>query len=236
MKTNYLSHDAVYHKLRDDGMIGWDKTESAYAQQEEQLRTVLASGNAPCIGRLLELGCGAGNTSIWLAHQGYEVIGVDIAPAAVEWAMNKVQHEKVSAKFLIGNVLDLEFFDDNEFDFVYDGHCFHCIIGDDRSLFLAEAMRVLRPGGFLLIDTMCGPVEGDGLEGYDPTSRCTVFQDIATRYFGLPEEIKMEVSSTGFHVLSSNVETADSHGNMILQAIKPKAQQGAPADARTSHH
>ena len=37
-------------------------------------------------GRTLEVGCGTGTNAIYLAQQGFEVVGVDISPLAVESA------------------------------------------------------------------------------------------------------------------------------------------------------
>jgi len=222
MKTDYPGHDDAYRRLRTEGAAGWGRTEADYDEQRRRLRRILESGYAPRQGRLLELGCGAGNVAIWLARQGYEVVGVDIAPTAIEWARSKALAEGVRAEFLVGDVLDLSSVADAWFDFVLDGHCFHCIIEDDRSRFLAEALRVLRPGGFLLVDTMCGPVAGGRLPGYDEASRCTIRDGIATRYFGSSDDIKGEVESAGFRILALEFEAGDINGNLTIQAEKPR--------------
>jgi len=46
----------------------------------------LSQGHVSRGGRLLEMGCGAGNLTVWLAGQGFEVCGVDISPTAISWA------------------------------------------------------------------------------------------------------------------------------------------------------
>jgi ubiquinone/menaquinone biosynthesis C-methylase UbiE len=226
MKTNYEGHDHAYRTLRTKGAVGWDKTPEAYAERERYLLDVLEEGQAPASGKVLELGCGAGNTTLWLAERGYETFGIDISPTAIEWAREKVSLSCRNATFVCGNVLDLEMFNSDTFDFVFDGHCFHCIIGADRSLFLSEAYRVLKPGAYLLIDTMCGPVTHGYLDGYDTQSKCTIFQDVATRYFGSKHDIEEEVNAIGFQILSSSVkETMESHSNMVIQAIKPNRER-----------
>jgi len=222
LKTDYAGHERVYRRLRVDGAAGWDKTAAEYAARKRLLREVVGEGHSPRAGRLLELGCGAGNLSLWLVRQGYEVTGVDIAPTAVAWARERAEAEGVAASFLEANVLQLDGLASKAFDFLLDGHCLHCIIGADRRRFFAEAMRLLKPGGFLLVDTMCGPVDAGRLEGYDPVTKCLVRQGVASRYFGGPEEICGEAEAAGFRVLSSRItERTEVHGNMIVQAVKP---------------
>jgi SAM-dependent methyltransferase len=68
----------------------------------------------------------------------------------------------------------------------------------DRQAFLSETLRVLKPGGKLLIDTMCRPVVSNKLAGYDPKTKSVLHDGIATRYFGLPAEVEKEVEKQDF--------------------------------------
>lgn len=222
MKTDYLRHDRIYQKLKEDkGAIGWDRTPAAYEEIERRLRSILALCKLPPCGRLLELGCGAGNISLWLEQQGYEATGVDISPTAIAWATSKCLDVSGAAKFFVGNVLNLHFLEDGCFDIVLDGHCLHCIIENDRDAFLSESLRLLKPRGWLLIDTMCGPVAGDTLRRYDPETQCTIQDGIATRYFGLPEEIEREVRDAGFEVQLVIREHEDINQTITIVARKP---------------
>jgi len=221
MKTLYNGHEPVYHRIKAEGCVGWDKTEEAYRERESELERILGNGLAPARGRVLELGCGAGNISIWLARRGFDVRGVDIAPAAIDWAREKAQKESVAASFTLGNVLELGHLEEATADFVLDGHCLHCIIAEDRKIFLATAFRLLVPGGYLLIDTMCGPVVGGHLEGYDPALKMILYHDAAIRYFGMPEEIQEEISAAGFTILNVDLRREAGHGNMFVEARKP---------------
>ncbi len=133
--------------------------------------------------------------TVWLSKLGYEAVGVDISPTAIEWAIERAKDGGHKITFECADVLKLDFLESGSFDLVLDGHCLHCIIGADRALFLKEAFRVLKPGGYLLIDTMCDPVSGNMMEGYDPLTNCTYFEGVATRYFGPHEEIANEVEA-----------------------------------------
>ena len=199
MKTDYIAHDEEYKRRKAEGRPGW--------QDRDTLEEAFQSEHVPEGGPALELGCGAGDLTLWLAGKGYVAYGVDIAPTAIEWAREKALERNVTADFRVGSVVDLCGYPDGFFDVVLDGHCFHCIIGHDRSLFLASARRVLKPEGVLLVATMCGEVRDAGLrEKFDSESRCIVSQGVAVRYIGLAEDILNEVTDAGFHVLNWEIK------------------------------
>jgi ubiquinone/menaquinone biosynthesis C-methylase UbiE len=186
LKTCYPGHDKVYVRNKTQGLPGWDATEACYDTYKSTIGPVLDSGTAPTSGRLLELGCGAGNMTIWLAERGYEAYGVDISPAAIEWAREKALEGEQAVNFSVTDVLDLAAYPDGFFDFVFDGHCLHCIIGKDRERLLATVRRVLKPRGYFLVDTMCGPVDASQLPGYDPVSRSTYMVILRPAIWGCP--------------------------------------------------
>lgn len=162
---------------------------------------------------MLELGCGAGDVALLFAERGYQVYGIDIAPTAIEWAREKSLKANLKAEFDIGDVTKLGKWEDGYFDIVIDGHCFHCIIGDDRAEMLKEAYRVLRPGGLFYVSSMCGdPKEPEVLKNYDPGSRCIVYSGVAGRYFGRAEDIIKEIEKAGFKIKRHEVR-----GNNELQ-------------------
>ena len=228
MKTNYVGHDRVYQKRRAQGKSGWDASDAPYEESKQRLSQLLAEGHAPKTGRFLELGCGAGNMTVWFAAKGYETYGIDISPAAIEWARDRARNLGVVADFRVGSVVDLQSYPDRFFDFVLDGHCLHCIIGADRAKTLAATRRVMRPGGVLSIHTMCAPVKPDRFANrYDPASKCGIIQGIAVRYYGAPDEIVAEITEAGLEVLRCDVKPAgpdDPCGDLTVQARKPEGE------------
>lgn len=86
MQTNDDGHEAAYRKFRQQPeRAGWDDAEQLITNLENLVK-VMQWPSMPKTGRVLELGCGAGNTCLELAKRGYEVHGVDIAPTAIDWA------------------------------------------------------------------------------------------------------------------------------------------------------
>lgn len=202
-RIDYAAHDEAYRKFKAGGREGWgtaDETERDLAEWER----VLQADHIPTTGRVLELGCGAGDLSLWLARRGYDVSGVDISPAAVEWAKEKASARGLQAAFSVGNVVDLRDYPDDHFDLVLDGHCLHCIIGDDRRSFLGSGRRVLGTAGCFVVNTMCGdPVHTWAREHFDPQSRCLIREDgLVIRFLGTRDRILREVRDSGLEILN----------------------------------
>jgi len=221
MKTDYFSHDSAYKHRKASGKPGWASSEEAKVFQRT-LDNVFKAKYVPKKGRFLELGCGAGEMSIWFGEKGFEVHGIDISPTAIEWAKEKAAVRKIKAGFRVGNVLDLSEFSDNYFDFILDGHCLHCIIGDDRRKFLSEALRVLKPGGFFFSETMCGDIrDPEVLKLFDPVSRCMIRNGIAGRYIGQADDILVEFKQAGFEVLGYEFSPdLDAQDDLRIHATK----------------
>ena len=200
-RPNYIGHNAEYKRRRAAGNPGWDEAE-VIDENLALLERVFAAPGFPTQGRLLELGCGAGDWSLWAAAKGFDVTGIDIAPDAVAWGLEKAGQRELTVDLQVGEVTDLSRFPDASFDVVLDAHCLHCIIGDDRGRMLREAFRVLRPGGLFHVNTMTGdPTAPKLLDHWDPASRCLLYGQIASRYLGLPDHVEAEVVAAGFRVL-----------------------------------
>ena len=210
-RIDYAAHDEAYRKFKAAGKEGWDTAEGTERSLAEWER-VLQADHVPRSGRALELGCGAGDLSLWLAQRGYDVSGVDISPTAIDWAREKAHARGLQAAFRVGNVVDLRDYADDQFDIVVDGHCLHCIIGDDRQAFLKSGRRVLRPSGCFVVKTMCGePVNAWARTHFDPETRRLVREDgLVIRYLGMPEDILQEVTDSGLWVLDWKVIAASS--------------------------
>jgi len=221
MKTDYFSHDSAYKHRKASGEPGWASSEEAKDFQRT-LEGVFKAEYVPKKGRFLELGCGAGEMSLWFAEKGFEVYGIDISPTAVVWAKEKAAVRKIKADFRVGSVLDLSEFPDNYFDYILDGHCLHCIIGDDRRKFLSKALRVLKPGGFFFSETMCGDIrDPEVLKLFDPVSRCMIRNGIAGRYIGQADDILVEFKQAGFELLGYEVSPdLDAQDDLRIHATK----------------
>ena len=108
-------------------------------------------------GRALDLGCGEGADSVWLAERGWNVVAVDISETALGRAREAASSRGVSDRIEFV-ALDLsDGFPDGEFDLI-SAQFLHSTVRLDRTTILARAARAIRPGGLLVIvDHGSGP-------------------------------------------------------------------------------
>lgn len=101
-------------------------------------------------GRVVELGCGAGRLTGYLAELGEEVYGIDVSPAMIAESRRRYP----SVQFLTGDMRDLSRFGDGTVDAVVAGCNVLDILGDaDRRTVLREIRRALRDGGLLIMSS-----------------------------------------------------------------------------------
>jgi ubiquinone/menaquinone biosynthesis C-methylase UbiE len=97
-------------------------------------------------GRVLDIGCGTGENALYLAENGFSVIGVDLSSRAIAAARAKTAERRLDVDFRAGNALSLDF-EDSAFDNVIDSGLFHTFNDKDRPAYVSEMARVLAPGG-----------------------------------------------------------------------------------------
>ncbi|MEC4803818.1 MAG: methyltransferase domain-containing protein [Jaaginema sp. PMC 1079.18] len=97
---------------------------------------------------VLDVGCGIGGSSRILARDyGFNVTGITISPQQVQRA-TELTPEGVSAQFAVDDALNLSF-RDGSFDVVWSVEAGPHI--PDKALFAQELLRVLKPGGTLVV-------------------------------------------------------------------------------------
>ena len=102
----------------------------------------------PCVA--LDLGCGTGTNSAFLARLGFSVYGVDLAVTALQRARTKARTAGLPAFFCAGNVADLGFLP-VQATFALDIGCLHSLSPDNRARYAASLARRLESGGLYLM-------------------------------------------------------------------------------------
>ncbi len=110
--------------------------------------------------RVLEIGSGNGSQIWFLAREGLDAHGVEGSETAVRQCLERLDAEQLSATVLVGDAIALEY-EDASFDYVIDIQCLTCMPVDIAVKAVAEARRVLKPGGKLFSQTLKAPESDD---------------------------------------------------------------------------
>jgi len=170
----------------------WDRDENVarFAAREPDVRllALLASAPEPEGIRVLDVGCAGGRNAVALAERGVDVEALDASPAMVAKTRERLAavlgDADAKRRVRVGRMDDLSAWADARFDLVVALGIYHC--AQSRAEWeraLAESVRVLRPGGRLLVSvftpetdlTGAGVREIEGepgvYEGFDSGSR-----------------------------------------------------------------
>jgi SAM-dependent methyltransferase len=100
----------------------------------------LIEGSSPLpAGRALDLGCGTGTDTIYLAAHGWEVTGIDAVNKALDVARRDATAAGVTPRFVHGDVTRLqELGIGNGYNLLLDFGCFHTLPEDRRAAYVAS--------------------------------------------------------------------------------------------------
>lgn len=132
------------------GFTPWDEHPMATSLQE----LIEGRDGSPALPprTALDLGCGTGDSSIYLADHGWKVTGVDFVAKALNKARAKAAAKKVAVDFAKADVTRLGSEGvGNGFDLIVDNGCLHGMSDQDRDAYVREVTAVAAPDARLLI-------------------------------------------------------------------------------------
>jgi SAM-dependent methyltransferase len=179
-----MSRYALFYRF---GLTPWERYRTAAAASIEALLDREEAERSRPLGRALDLGCGRGQYTPELARRGWEAVGIDYVPRAIDAANRRAFS---GATFVVGDVTDLAPADLGMFDFFFDVGCFQGLSSEQR---LAEGRGVsalANPGATLL------------MLAFQPTSMRSLAGGVS--------EADVEAAFPGWEMLS--VEPADTAG------------------------
>lgn len=177
---------ASWNQRYIDENLPWDTGEA-----DPHLGEVIgAHGIQP--GKALEIGCGTGTNTIWLARQGFEMTGLDLAPTAIARAKEKVAAAEVDCQLFAADILTDEV-PGAPYPFVYDRGVFHVFdSAEDRSRFAARIAKLLAPAG--LWHSLVGSTDGPPRDSGPPRRSAFEITQAVEPHFEI-----LELNSTVFH-------------------------------------
>ena len=113
-------------------------------------------------GKVLDVGCGTGEHTILLTRLGYDVLGIDFAPEAVEQARRNAETRGVGARFEVADALNLPV--EPGYDTIVDSALFHIFDDVDRPRYVASLHHACRPGGLVHVLALSDAGRGFGPE------------------------------------------------------------------------
>jgi SAM-dependent methyltransferase len=133
---------ATYDWARDWRDLPW-------AHEEPTLFLAdLCARRAP--GRALDIGCGAGTDSVYLARQGWEVTALDFIPKALEYTRQRAAEAGVSVTPVEADITRWQV--PGTWDLVLDHGLLHNLPQDIHAAYRERVLAALAPGGdFILL-------------------------------------------------------------------------------------
>lgn len=101
---------------------------------------------------VLDVGCGTGDASIYLAKHGWHVTGVDFTPKALDKARTKASAAGAAVDFVHADVTHLSQAGiTGPFELIVDNGCLHGMSDHDRGLYVEQISAAAAPGARLAI-------------------------------------------------------------------------------------
>jgi SAM-dependent methyltransferase len=115
------------------------------------LRELIEGPAALSAGTAIDIGCGTGDSSIYLARHGWQVTGVDVSAKALEKAGAKAAAQHVHVDFVRADATRLSSTVGNTFTLILDSGCLHGMSDSARDRYVAELGAIAAPQSRLLI-------------------------------------------------------------------------------------
>ena len=109
--------------------------------------------------KVLDVGCGTGEHTILLTRSGYDVLGVDFAPHAVEQARSNAADNGVDARFEVADAMNLG---EPGYQTIVDSALFHIFDDADRARYVSSLHAATRPDGLVHVLALSDAGRGFG--------------------------------------------------------------------------
>ncbi len=136
-------------------MKQWNKIFKVYGKvfekPQQDMPRIVKLFKKKGVKRVLDLGCGSGRHIVYLAKNGFEVYGIDIAPVGIKITKDWLKKEGLTAKLRIGSVYKKLPYKNNFFDAVVSIQMFHHERIESIRKAIKEIERILKPNGLIFM-------------------------------------------------------------------------------------
>ncbi len=105
--------------------------------------------------KVLDLGCGTGRNSNYLADKGNSVIGIEISKTALGLAKERAREMGLIVDYRLGDMGEKYEIEDNSVDVVLDITSSNSLNEQGREIYLSEVSRVLKEKSYFFVRALC---------------------------------------------------------------------------------
>ncbi len=179
--TELATDDPMWVVLTDPQKRGgkWD-VEEFFLHGREEIAAVLKRADAMKLqlgkARALDFGCGVGRLSQALAAHFSMVDGIDVSSSMLEKA-NALNRFPEKVRYHLNVKSDLTDFSSNTYDFIYSNICLQHIPTELQLRYVADFMRVLKPGGVAWFQA----IHAQGWRRFVPNTLADFYRNVKNR-------------------------------------------------------
>jgi 2-polyprenyl-3-methyl-5-hydroxy-6-metoxy-1,4-benzoquinol methylase len=142
----YTTKELLEKTYADGNAVPWDNLEPP-----QELVWLIDSGHVEP-GTVLDLGCGNGHYSIYLAKKGFTVTGIDISKNAIDHAKKNATDANVQITFIEIDARDISNVP-GTFDFIFEWGLLHFILPQFRGKYVQDISQKIKLGGLYIVLT-----------------------------------------------------------------------------------
>lgn len=127
----------------------FDSIGSFYEKARKGIYTRMLDEQIPLNVKILEIGCGTGQLSMYLAHSQRQIVGVDLSLNSLKLASEFKQKNGINNVTLIhADIFNMPFME-NSFDFVICKGVLHHTFNCKKAF--EQVVKLIKPGGFIIL-------------------------------------------------------------------------------------
>ena len=134
MGSRKFFYRMIYSRATDETKLHWHNEESP-PLLKRAVESLHGGGNA------LDIGCGTGVNSVFMAQSGLKVTAVDFIPKALEFARERAKQFNVDVDFVQSDVT--EFDNGQKFDLILDSGCLHTFDNKKRAKYKDKLLTLM---------------------------------------------------------------------------------------------
>lgn len=137
-----------YARMYRLGITPWEKYGTAASASIAAMLDREERDRSAPLGRALDVGCGRGQFTPELARRGWDAVGLDYVPAAIQSARSRGGD---GVTYVVGDITDLAAAGLGHFDFFLDIGCFQGLDADQRRAAGETVSAMASPGATILM-------------------------------------------------------------------------------------